>query len=229
MKRGRKSPKGLVNGTDLAIATVLIIVAFILLFAWLLVITIVYYPDDGDKTTINNTTTVENNTYLTNVTGIVSQLYLSSGTLTNISSSINFPFDTVVSDPFSLYNISSSEWVVDRDGYWELSACIVFSQSNIIGFPTNLTYDHQIQAFVDGSFAPDASGFLFILTIPAYGIVTPPAIQQTICGSDTYFLNTGQSITIKIQTRIYPFFVTPSAVNGGEFSATRGTLKFIGQ
>lgn len=195
--------------------------------AWLIIITVLYKPN-GNTEEIINTTIVYNDTYInTSMIGVVSQVYLGSSTI-NISNSVNVPFDMVVSDPFSLYNTSSYSWTTDRRGYWDFDACVIFDETDIPPLPTNLTYDFQLQMYVDGSFPGNAGAFLFVLTEASYGII-PNAVQKMVCGTNTFLLNASQTLSMRVQTRIYPLTVVPSALTGGAFSATRATFKFVGE
>ena len=158
--------------------------------------------------------------------GVVSQVFLSAEV--NVSNSENFPFDVIATDPFSLYDNTSYVWVADRSGYWVFRVCYLFDQANTNGFPTNLTYDHQIQVYIDNTFAAEGGFFLSILTVPGAS-PAPQAVQKSLCGENVYRLLKGQNITSRAQTRIYPFTFVNSIVDGGPFAATRASLVFIGQ
>lgn len=158
--------------------------------------------------------------------GVVSQVYLS--TQVNVTNAENFPFDVITSDPFSLYDNTSFVWVADRTGYWRFSVCYTFNQASTSGFPTTLTYDHQIQTYIDNTFAAEGGFFLALLTVSGDS-PAPQAVQKTLCGENVYRLTVGQNISCRAQTRIYPFNIVNSIVDGGSFVATRASLVFIGQ
>jgi len=234
-------------------------IILILLLVWLGVITGIYNPDDDDdgehekieilqedvngllncteefcmdpdslqsQIDILNTTI---NQITANSSGVVAKVILTAATLTNISSTEFLPLDWVIEDPFSLYNTSALAWFPDRDGYWEMSACVLFDLDSTPGFPTNLTHDFQIQVFIDGSFAGDGGGFLDVETFASrLPISEPEPVQISVCGHNIYSLTSSQNIALKIQTRIYPFTILPSSINGGAFANTRATLTYVG-
>lgn len=194
------------------------VIAFVVLFVWLGVITGVYLPsDDDDEDVFVNVTEINR--------GIVSKVRLGADAV--VSSTDNIPFDTVIQDTDNLYDNTSKVWIADRGGQWLLSVCISIDQSSTTGFPTTLTYDHQIQVFKNAALALDSGLFLFVETFPAVS-PAPAAVQRMICGDNVYKLHEGENITVKLQTRFYPATIVDTSIEGGTFLSTRGTLTFIG-
>jgi len=153
----------------------------------------------------------------------ISKLTVVNDSLTGILNSDNLPLNTVVDDTTSWWDSSNLYWVVDQDGIYELKAIVTFDQANINGFPPSVRYDHQIHAWINNAYTTDL--FLSIYTNKGDGSTT---WQQRLEGSNTYRLSTNDTVAIRIQTRIYPYSVVASAITGGLYALTEGSLEYIG-
>lgn len=169
--------------------------------------------------TLSNEIAALNNTVIVNENLIISKMRLSANAI-NVSSSVNFPFNFATYDAYNLYDNTTKQWVTNMNGYWELVTCIVWSFSTMPGFPATDEYDLQLQVFVDGAF----NSFMSVFHGPANTSLT----QQTVCGTDTFNLTTGQNVTMRVQARIFPATLVESDISGGIFAPTRAIFQYLG-
>lgn len=189
--------------------------------------------NDVNQTANNNSQTIiELTQNITNVNNsladpraILSSVRIIANNM-DVPPGVNLPFDDVVHDPFGLYDLPNFQWVVDRDGWFELTGCVTFNFGSTAMFPVSVGYDAQLQVFINGGFTTQG---LFLAIYAALGSVAPSQLpQQLVCGSYVYTMNTNDTIAIQIQTRIVPATIVNSTINGGVFSLTRATLRFVG-
>lgn len=179
---------------------------------------------DGNVTTLEQDINEINTTIISNYKAIVSKITVTESSVVNISSMENVPFNNVISDEYGLYNTTSYEWAANMDGWWQFYACVSFDQAEITGFPTNLTYDHQLQVYQNGVFSTQGL-FLDIYTAKGDGVST---FQLSLCGENWYMMNVSDTISLRIQTRFYPATIVDSAIDGGTFVTTRGVFSYAG-
>ena len=154
----------------------------------------------------------------------ISSRYVSPNGITDIPVSENLDFDSALYDNTIWWDSTNKHWIAGEEGLYELHATVTFDQSDTPNFPTSNVYDHQIHAIVNNSYP--ANLFLDVFTTKGNGINT---WQQRLSGSNYYFLSLGESIAVRIQTRIYPTSVVNSTIDGGPFSLTQATLKYWGK
>jgi hypothetical protein len=169
---------------------------------------------------------------LNNTINETRQAILSKVSLTPSSALVNntqnFPFDHEQYDPYDLYNTTSHEWTADRDGWWHFLACVTFDRDSTPGFNSSIAHDHQLQVFINDA-ATTQGLFAEVYTHHGHDSQQPELPQQAICGSNVYQLSTGETLTLRAQTRLEPFNILVSSVDGGLYVATRATLYFIGE
>lgn len=153
----------------------------------------------------------------------ISSRYVSSNGASGITNSENLDFDSALFDNTIWWDSSEKQWVAGEEGLYELHATVTFDQSNTPNFPTSNVYDHQIHAIVNNSLPSNL--FLDVFTTKGDGVNT---WQKRLSGSNYYLLSLGESIAVRIQTRIYPTSIVNSTIDGGPFSLTQATLKYWG-
>jgi len=156
-------------------------------------------------------------------TVLVSQRVVSNGTLGPLANTDNVPLNQALVDTTSWWNSTANHWKVDQTGFFELNARATFDQAAIHELPTDKKFDHQLQVRVNDAFPTN----LFLGTYTARGD-NSTVFQVLVKGSHLYQLESGDTVSIVVQTRIYPVNVVDSYINGGAFALTEGTLRFIG-
>ena len=154
---------------------------------------------------------------------VISIMKLTSSSLT-LNNTVDFPFDNVVYDPFSLYDTTNNKWVADRDGIFQLSCCVTFDQSSTVGLPTSLVFDEQLQVYENDAISSQ-NAFLFVKTAKGDGVTT---YQDILCGEADFVLSENDTLALRIQVRIYPLTFLDASIDGGLFAATRGSFHFLG-
>jgi hypothetical protein len=145
-----------------------------------------------------------------------------------VNNTENFPFDNEHHDPFDLFNTTTHEWTADRDGWWKFLACVTFDRANTPGFDSAIAHDHQLQVWINDAFTTQGL-FADIFTHHAFNDTEPELPQQVVCGENVYQLDTGDTLALRVQTRLYSATILVSSVDGGLFVATRASLYFIGE
>ncbi|MHA1682701.1 MAG: hypothetical protein ACTSUE_17310 [Promethearchaeota archaeon] len=189
---------------------------------------------EGDITNINNTLVEKcadidniNTTINAEKKAILSKVSMTP-TAVLVSNTENFPFDYIHYDPFGLYNVTSHEWTSDRNGWWHFLSCVTFDRVNTPGFDPAISHDHQLQLFINNAITTQGL-FADIFSHHAFNDTEPELPQQAVCGDNVYQLDIGDTLALRVQTRLYPTNVLTSSVDGGLYVATRATLYFIGE
>jgi len=147
---------------------------------------------------------------------------VTADTVTSIQNSDNLPFATVVDDNTNWWDSGNAQWVVNQTGLYHLQAIVTFDQDNIDGFPPSVRYDHQVYAWINDVYDTDL--FLAIYANKGDGSTV---LQQRLEGENTYRLEPNDTVAVRIQTRIYPYSVVESAITGGIYAMTEGSLRLI--
>lgn len=154
----------------------------------------------------------------------VSHRRVSANGVSGITTSDNLDFDTAITDNTIWWDSTNKQWTVEEDGLYQLSAVVTFDQNNTPDFPTSNVYDHQVHAFINGNLPTDV--FLDIFTTKGNGNDT---WQQRLAGTGSYNLSLGDTVAVRIQTRIYPTNIVNSTIDGGDFALTQATLRYLGK
>lgn len=157
----------------------------------------------------------------TGVSAIISAVSLAAAGL-SVANTVNVPFDNVIEDDLGQWDTVNDHFVAANDGVYEFKASVVFDQTATASFPTALKYDHQLQVFIDGGF----NNFLYIRTDVGDGANT---WQEYAAGSQILRLTAGQTIALRVQTRIFPATIVTSELDGGAFLPTGASLTYLGQ
>jgi hypothetical protein len=194
--------------------------------------TIVDVSEKCEEVGANLTETSEKCDQLNNSLSVFRKAILSKVSLTPssalVTSTENFPFDNEQYDPYDLFNTTSHEWTADRDGWWHFLACVTFDRASTPGFDSSISHDHQLQVYINNGITTQGL-FAEIYTHHGHDSEEPELPQQAVCGTNTYQLSAGDTLTLRVQTRLRPFTILVSSVDGGPYVATRATLYFIGE
>jgi len=173
-----------------------------------------------DVTIINNEIG-ELNASIDGTAKLVASKVRLSANVDNLTNTENLPFDTLFFDTDALFNTTSHEWTVDRDGGWFLTGCGTWDLTSMPDFsPAIANFDIQIQIYINDAFSA-------FLSTSAFSI-NSTFVQQWTCGSQLLELTAGTTVALRVQARLFPVTIVNSYLSGGPFATTMASLSLWG-